>query len=356
MAGKANATPVNTPTDASPNRDLPVGFLRDVLAGLSESQPSLPSKYFYDDAGSELFEKICDLPEYYPTRTEIEIMRAHAAEMAECIGEDVCIVELGSGSSTKTPLLLSEFDPLLTYVPVDISGEFLESSAHSIADQFPQFDVQPIAADFTQSFELPESANEHDRICVYFPGSTIGNFTSVDAIALLSQMSTFCKKALSVNPASGNEAGLLVGIDLHKSSDVLEAAYDDSAGVTAAFNKNLLVRINRELGGDFDVGQFDHLAIYDEQERRIEMRLVSRIEQTVRVGEQEFHFQRGQYIRTEYSHKYTTDGFGELACKAGWTLRQVWQDRQSKFAVVYCTLGDSPTSPSGKHDHSRNAS
>lgn len=341
MAPPASAASDETPGKAFSGDPSCSLFLREVIEGLSESQPQLPSKYFYDDAGSALFERICDLPEYYPTRTEIEIMREHAVEMVEWIGEDVCVVELGSGSSTKTPLLLSQFDPLLTYVPVDISADFLHASAQSIADQFPQFDVQPVAADFTQPFELPDAAKHHDRVCVYFPGSTIGNFTAEQATRLLTTMSQMCRSVLGESTsASMQNGGLLIGIDLHKSTAVLEAAYDDSAGVTAEFNKNLLSRINRELDADFDVGGFEHRAIYDEQERRIEMRLVSRSDQEVHIGENIFRFQSGQHIRTEYSHKYTESDFGEMARMSGWTLQHVWRDRQSRFAVVYCTLSD----------------
>lgn len=340
MSGPADAASDKTPESAYASGHASDSFLEDVVQGLSKPQPSLPSKYFYDDAGSALFEGICELPEYYPTRTETEIMRDCATEMAERIGEDVCIVELGSGSSTKTPLLLSQFDPLLTYVPVDISVDFLHASAGSIADQFPQFDVQPVAADFTRPFALPDAAKQHERLCFYFPGSTIGNFTSEEATRLLSGLSERCRSVQSESDSAMQRAGLLIGIDLHKSTEVLEAAYDDAAGVTAKFNKNLLVRINRELDADFDVGEFDHLAIYDEEERRIEMRLVSRTNQVVHLGEHSFHFRPGQYIRTEYSHKYTVSGFGDMAKMAGWTLCHVWQDRQSRFAVVYCGLSD----------------
>lgn len=318
-------------------KDMPGNMLSEVLNGLSCDPPVLPSKYFYDDAGSQLFEQICELPEYYPTRTETQIMRESVSEMAECIGEDVCIVELGSGSSVKTPLLLSEFDTLLTYVPVDISGEHMRLSAETIAEQFPQFDVRPIVADFTRKFDLPDATRHHERLCIYFPGSTIGNFTRREAIELLSEMALMSRNFVPHSGELSAPAGLLIGIDLHKSKHTLEAAYDDSAGVTAAFNKNILSRINRELGADFDVDRFDHSAIYDEDQRRIEMRLVSRFDQKVTIGQCEFEFAAGSWIRTEYSHKYTPDGFAEMALEAGWTSKHVWTDNESKFAVVYLT-------------------
>ncbi|KAA5539605.1 L-histidine N(alpha)-methyltransferase [Roseiconus nitratireducens] len=309
----------------------------DVLAGLSEMPRVLSSKYFYDKRGSSLFDSICSLPEYYPTRTETEIMERDAGAMVSQIGEDVCIVEYGSGSSVKTRLLLDQVGPRASYVPVDISGKHLAQTAEELSDRYPRMPITPVVADFTQPFELPGWVAEHENVCFYFPGSTIGNFTPDEAVDLLRRMR--CQGQTASNEPS--KTGLLIGVDLHKDTGVLEAAYNDREGVTAEFNKNMLVRINRELGADFDLDQFGHTAIYNEAARRIEMRLVSLTHQTVHLCGRSFEFGCGQTIRTEYSHKYTLDGFTQLAETAGWSVRQAWTDPQSRFSVLFFRAAES---------------
>jgi L-histidine N-alpha-methyltransferase len=298
-------------------------FLADVLRGLSRPQKLLPCKYFYDERGSQLFEAICRTPEYYPTRTELAIMRRHAAEMAGLLGARRVVVELGSGSGWKTRLLLRHLPRPAAYVPVDVSSECLMRFAAELRGEFPDVEVAPVAADFTRHFEVPDAPFPDDRRAVYFPGSTIGNFETDEARRLLARMAELC----------GPDGALLIGIDLVKALDVLEAAYNDRQGVTAAFNLNLLQRINRELGADFDLSSFRHRAFYDEALGRIEMHLVSTRPQTVRVGGRAFRFEAGETIHTENSHKYAVAGFASLAGAAGWRLGRTWTDADALFAV-----------------------
>ncbi len=300
-------------------------FRADVLRGLARSQKRLPSKYFYDAVGSRLFDRICELDEYYPTRTEFGIMRTHAGEMAERCGPKCLLVELGAGSLTKVRLLLDRLDRPAGFVPVDVSGEHLEASADELRDDYPRLDVQPICADFTADFALPARACA--RRVVYFPGSTLGNFDPAEADDLLRRI------ARSVGPGGG----LLLGVDLRKDRCVLEAAYNDVLGVTATFNRNLLVRINRELGADFDPGSFRHRAFYNAARSRIEMHLVSRIDQTVRLGDAEIRFRRGESIHTENSHKYDMAELARRAAACGLRTDATWTDSQSYFAVMYLT-------------------
>lgn len=297
------------------------GFLADVLEGLSRPAKRLPSKYFYDARGSRLFEAICDTPEYYLTRAEIEILDAHAMEMAAVVGPRRIIVEYGSGASIKTRLLLDHLDAL-AYVPVDVSREPLLEAAAAIAAEYPKLKVLPLHADFTRPFSLPIGAL--GRSVVYFPGSTIGNFEPGEAGALLRHIAR----------APGCE-GAIIGVDLVKSKAVLEAAYNDRDLVTAAFNLNLLHRINSELDGEFQPGRFSHRAIFNEAASRIEMHLVSKIDQVMRVGGRSFSFRAGESILTELSHKYTLDGFSDMASSAGLTLTQAWTDDAARFAVVH---------------------
>lgn len=303
-------------------------FRRDVLNGLGAPQKVLPSKYFYDQRGSQLFDQICELPEYYPTRTEVAIMRQHAEAMGDLIGPASMIIELGSGSSMKTGWLLENTPRPLCYVPVDISGEHLLEAADRIAEQFTDIEVRPVCADFSERFELPEVETDIDRRVVYFPGSTIGNFRPEPARQLLAQMANLV----------GPGGGLLIGFDLEKDRQILESAYDDAEKVTAAFNKNLLRRINRELGGDFQLDQFRHRAIYNELHRRVEMHLVSRIPQVVRIDGAEVSFAAGESVRTELSHKYRPDSFARLAHAAGFTPGQLWTDANRLFAVGYYSV------------------
>jgi dimethylhistidine N-methyltransferase len=300
-------------------------FRADVLAGLSRPQKRLPAKYFYDDAGSRLFDAITQLPEYYPTRTELGILRACAGEMARRCGPRCLLVELGAGSLTKVRLLLDLLDRPAGYVPVDVSGDHLRAAAAGLADDYPALEVAPVVADFTQPFALPDMPAE--RRVVFFPGSTIGNFDPPEADALLRRIARLV----------GQGGGLLLGIDLRKDIGVLERAYNDAAGVTAAFNRNLLVRINRELGGDFDPAAFDHVAFYNRERSRIEMHLVSTIAQRVRVAGATFDFRGRESIHTENSYKYDVAEFARRAAACGLRLDRTWTDAQRYFAVLDLT-------------------
>lgn len=307
--------------DASPSTRR---FRRDVLRGLARSPKRLPSKYFYDGRGSQLFDEICLQPEYYPTRTELQIMEDSASEMAGHIGPQATLIEYGSGSSLKTRLLLDALDDPHAYLPVDISREHLQQSAGSIIDEYPHLSVQPIAADFTRDFDLPDQVAHIPHRTVYFPGSTIGNFTPRQALLLL-----------RIRRQCGDDGGLLLGIDLVKDRDVLRAAYNDAAGVTARFNLNMLRRINREIGGDFDLDAFAHRAIWNEDKSRIEMHLASRCDQTVTIDGHEIPFAEGETICTEYSHKYTRSRLEQMATRSSFAVQQVWTDPNEWFGVAY---------------------
>ncbi len=320
---RASSSPV-TLLDLEPRTDT---FLDEALAGLRKpsGQRTLPCKFFYDRRGSQLFDQICELPEYYPTRTEVEIMRLHAPAMGAACCPGAVIVEFGSGSSLKTRLLLERLQRPAACVPVDISREHLLEAAELLADQFPAIEILPVCADFTQPFPVPTSRAPAERKVVYFPGSTIGNFTPAQARPLLARIAEL----------AGPRGGLLIGIDLKKDRAVLEAAYNDAAGVTAAFNLNLLVRMNQELGADFDTDSFYHRAVYDEQRGRIEMRLISRKPQRAHIGGERFEFAEGEVIVTEYSHKYTIAEFAALAREVGFELQHAWTDSRELFAVLY---------------------
>jgi len=302
-------------------------FLADVLDGLRRprGRKAIPCKYFYDDRGSALFDRICELDEYYPTRVELAILRAHAPAMADAIGEDVELIELGSGSSVKTRLLLDRLAASRAYVPVDISAEHLARSAASLSGRYPSLRVFPVAADFTAPFALPATGDPKARRVVYFPGSTIGNFTPEAARALLR----------SIARLVGSGGGLLVGFDLEKDASILLPAYDDRRGVTAEFNLNLLARINRELGGDFDLDAFSHRATYAPEHERVEIHLISRRRQVATVAGAEFPFEDGEAILTEYSHKYSLDHIARMTFDAGFSLEDQWMDRQRYFSVQY---------------------
>jgi L-histidine N-alpha-methyltransferase len=311
-------------------RRTPVaGFRAEVLAGLAHRPKELPCKYFYDERGSRLFERICDLPEYYLTRTETAIMRRHAGAMANALGPCCLMIEYGSGASIKTPLLLEcLYDPA-GYVPVDISRETLFAAAAALGRKFPGLDVRPVWADFTGPFAMPEACQSEARRVVYFPGSTIGNFGPDEAVRLLSGIADLV----------GAGGGLLVGVDLRKPAALVEPAYNDRAGVTAAFNLNLLARINRELAADFEIAEFEHRAFFNDAESRIEMHLVSRRPQVVRVGrEVAFEFARGEPVRTELSYKYSREAFAGLAAAAGFRVAQVWTDDAELFSVQYLVV------------------
>jgi dimethylhistidine N-methyltransferase len=305
-------------------------FLSDVLAGLRDSPKRLPCKYFYDKRGSELFDQICQLDEYYLTRCELAIMDHFAAEMGQQIGPGVMLVEYGSGSSVKTRYLLDALPSPVAYVPVDISCDHLHQAARELARDYPKIEILPVCADFTQRFALPISARSWTHAAVYFPGSTIGNFVPQQAARLLEHIARLC----------GRGGGLVIGIDLKKDVSTIDAAYNDARGVTAQFNLNLLRRINRELEADFDLEQFSHRAAYNAQLGRVEIYLVSRRDQTVRVDGEPIDFAAGETISTEYSHKYSIDEFAGLAAAVGLTLRRSWTDPRRYFAVLHFAVAE----------------
>jgi len=299
-------------------------FVHDVNEGLSRDHKRLDCKYLYDRRGSQLFDQICDLPEYYPTRTELGIMQEHSESIARHIGSESVLLEFGSGSSLKTRVLLDHLQQPIAYVPVDISRGHLLATADRLREEHPGLEVRPLVADFTDSIAIPDELAD-ENICVYFPGSTIGNLEQSDAIELLSRIRHLC----------GEHGGLLIGFDLQKDAGVLTRAYNDSQGVTAAFNLNLLDRINREADGEFDVDQFEHLAVYNTEKGRIEISIRSKCEQEVKVGSNLLQFNRGEEIHTEYSHKYTIAGFQSMAESVGMTSKAVWTDPREWFAVMY---------------------
>lgn len=316
-------------TDLGPDLET---FLEDVLFGLSQPQKELPSKYLYDQRGSQLFDQICQLEEYYVTRTELAIMRSHAEQMISHLGPRALIVEYGSGSSLKTRLLLDAVQNLAGYVPVDISAEHLAESVQNLADSYPELEILPVVADFTEDFEVPTPGQQASHTVVYFPGSTIGNFQPFAAEDWLRRMSNMV----------GTGGGLLVGVDLEKDPQVLQAAYNDSSGVTAEFNLNLLRRINRELDADFDVSAFEHQGRYVPEASRIEMHLVCQSPQEVTVAGQSFRFEPSESICTEYSHKYTPERFAAMAASAGWGVTGFWTDPEQLFSIQYLTATENP--------------
>lgn len=297
-------------------------FAMAVCQGLARPQKTLPCRYFYDAAGSELFEQITELPEYYPTRTEAGILAAHAAEMAAGVPEGSVLVELGSGSSVKTEILLRELPGLAAYVPLDVSPSALDGAKRRLASRFPALDVHPIVGDFWHPVQFPAHLAGRAKTG-FFPGSTIGNLTPVEAVRLLSV----------VRSSLGRGSRLIIGVDLRKDEGVLVRAYDDAAGVTAAFNLNLLARINRELGGTFDLDAFRHRALYNRRDGRIEMHLVSTRDQGASVCGRAFRFAADETIHTENSYKYSLEQFRDLAGSAGWTAGRVWTDAERLFSV-----------------------
>ena len=308
-------------TDLSPAED---DFLGDVIAGLSASPKSLPCKYFYDERGSKLFEQICALPEYYPTRTETLLMREKAPEMAAAVGADALILEYGCGSIEKVRVLLDALDQPASYVAVDISREHLRAAAEVLAGDYPSVDVHAICADFSQPFEI--SANlPGRRKMAFFPGSTIGNFEPSEAKAFLTLIADHV----------GVGGGLLIGADRKKDEAILHAAYNDRAGVTAAFNLNLLSRMKNELDAIVDIDGFAHDARYNAVDGRIEMYLVSQSDQSINVGGRKFSFAAGETIHTENSHKYEIEEFQALGWAAGFEPKTVWSDQDDLFSVHY---------------------
>jgi len=302
-------------------------FLGDVLRGLSAKQKTLPAKYFYDERGSQLFEAICEAPEYYPTRTELTLMRECAGDMAARIGPKTLLIEYGSGSSTKTPILIDALRPA-AYLPIDISCEQLAGSALALAHARPELQVRAVCADYTKPFALPSCSDlDFRRKLVYFPGSTIGNFDRDETHRFLGH----------IRDLVGPEGAALIGVDLKKDPAVLHAAYNDAAGVTAAFNLNILSRINRELDGDCAINNFRHHAFYDAVLGRIEMHLMSLKRQTVTIGSTTFAFREGEMIHTEISCKYSIEEFGSITNDAGLSTAGVWTDPERLFSVHYLT-------------------
>lgn len=296
-------------------------------AGLSQSPRSLPCKFFYDQRGSRLFDQICTLDEYYVTRTETALLTAHAAEIAARIGKDCHLIEFGSGSSIKVNILLDALEGDIAYTAIDISKDHLRDSAAALARKHPDLHVSAVCADYTRPIDLPVEIVEHDGApVVFFPGSSIGNFTTEAAREFLKETADLLR------PRRG---GLLIGADLKKDKDILLAAYNDSRGVTAAFNLNLLVRANAELGADFDVSAFHHDAVYNDAMGRIEMFLISDRQQTVTIGESAFSFAEGEAIHTENSHKYGVEEFQDIAVSAGFDPVTVWIDDKRLFSVHF---------------------
>jgi L-histidine Nalpha-methyltransferase len=303
-------------------------FLADVVAGLSSDPRTIPCKYFYDERGAALFQKICELPEYYVTRTEIDILDRHRADIASQLGPSVELIGLGTGAGTKTRILIEALEHPAVYIPVDISEKQLRESAALFRKIFPKLQILPVCADYLQPVKLPSPNKKPARNIVYFPGSTIGNFEPGEAVEFLRRIANVCRGG----------GGLLIGVDLKKDRQVLEAAYNDSAGVTAEFNLNLLERINRELGANFDLDQWRHRAIYNSNAGRIEMHLISETDRFVHLNEHKFHFRRGEKIITEFSYKYTPHEFATLAAKAGFKFVRMWTDDARLFGVFYFVM------------------
>jgi dimethylhistidine N-methyltransferase len=296
-------------------------FARDAIGDLSQQPKRLSPKYFYDATGSELFEAITRLPEYYPTRTELGILRDRGGEIAAIVPDGAALIEFGAGATTKVRLLL-EKSAFAAYVPVDISGDFLHAQAATLRKDFPDLAIYPVAADFTAPFALPAEIAGMPKVG-FFPGSTIGNFEPHEA-------SRFLRSAREI---LGHGAQMIVGADLEKDERVLYDAYNDAAGVTARFNLNVLVRMNRELGGNFDLSAFTHRAIYNRERHRIEMHLISKKQQAVRMLGTSFSFRPGESIHTENSYKYSIERFAALARGAGWQVRESWTDAKAMFSV-----------------------
>ncbi len=317
---------MNAPNRRSPSEALftPAAngdFGRALIAGLKASPKSLPCKFFYDEAGSILFDQICELPEYYPTRTELALLEARATDFAALIGPDAELVEFGAGAGRKVRILLDALERPHGYLPIDISGDYLQGVADKLDADYPELRVRLVIADYTKPFALPAKSSGARRVG-FFPGSTIGNFKRAEAIAFL---------RMAADKLAGG--GLLIGVDLVKDPSILHAAYNDSAGVTAAFNKNILARANAELGADFDLDGFAHYAFYDPRAQRIEMHLVSLARQRVHLLGQDILFAEGETTHTEDSHKYTLDGFRALAVEAGFSPRAAWTDPDHLFSI-----------------------
>jgi dimethylhistidine N-methyltransferase len=301
--------------------------IAEIISGLRQPEKMIAPKFLYDERGSQLFDEITTLPEYYPTETELAIVSDNIGEIAELVGPQASLIEYGSGSSLKTRVLLQHLHELAVYVPVDISEDHLLESARQIRSEFPELEVLPVVADFTKRFDLPNPSVMPLRNIVYFPGSTIGNFTHEAASDLLEVM----------YDEAGADGAMLIGVDLQKDPDIIERAYNDSAGVTAEFNLNMLRHLNREFGADFELDAWEHDAQYNKDEGRIEIRLINSDLQRVNIGDETVVVDEGEGILTEYSHKYTLAGFARMAERAGFKVARVWTDPDHLFSVQYCT-------------------
>lgn len=300
-------------------------MLKEVLHGLSQPQKVLPSKYFYDHDGSELFHQITLLDEYYPTRTEMQIMEDNIDEIVETLGRQVLLIEPGSGNSTKTRLLLNNLKKLSGYMPLDISAEFLFKSADQLQEEYPKLAIIPLQVDYTHPFELPEFPSYCRRV-VFFPGSTIGNF----------KHDTVSEFLAVIHDIIEEDGGFLIGVDLIKDIAVLEAAYNDSKGITAAFNKNILKHINDELACSFDTSKFDHYAFFNEDKNRIEMHLKCVEDHSIQMNGDVISFKKGETIHTENSHKYSLDLLKELV-DPWFDIKKFWTDENEYFGLIYLT-------------------
>ena len=299
-------------------------ILEEVIHGLSKENKELSSKLFYDEKGSKLFDQICELDEYYPTRTETKILKNNLNKILDYFEKDTLFIELGSGSSTKTRILLDALNDLTAYIPVDISEDFLYKTSDQLNAIYPSLNIIPVCTDYTKSFELPSIEKPVNKTIVFYPGSTIGNFNPAQAKKFLHLIAEICDSG----------GGLIIGVDLKKDKKILEAAYNDSRGITAAFNLNMLRRLNNELNADFDLSKFRHKAYYNEDEGRIEMHLVSTAKQVVTIGNTSFYFQQNESIHTENSYKYSLDEFKELASDY-FEVKDIWTDDRQLFSVQY---------------------
>ncbi len=302
----------------------PTDLLSEVINGLSKSQKSLPSKLFYDEKGSILFDEICTLKEYYLTRTETKIMSDNIEEIASYIGDECVLVELGSGSSIKIRFLIDNLPTLAAYIPVDISSNHLLNSTDDLKSDHPDLVVYPLITDYTKYFSLPNISVSYKSIDAFYPGSTIGNFTPKDAKAFLKRIVKTC----------GRNSGLLIGVDLKKDTEILNAAYNDKKGVTAEFNLNILNHINKTLNANFDLSKFEHCAYYSEENNRIEMHLISKTNHDVRINNHRIKINRDESILTEYSYKYSTDEFSKLV-EGIYNVEKIWVDDQKLFSVQF---------------------
>ena len=298
-------------------------FEQDVIHGLSQQQKTLPCRWLYDDRGSQLFERITQLPEYYPTRTETAILKNCVSDLAQHIGPQAALIEYGAGASVKTQILLKHLTHLSAYVPIDVCGDFLEDTAQRLQQTFRHLNIQPVIADFTSPFTLPALSNSRSKVG-FFPGSTIGNLSDDEIHSFLT----------AAHQHLGDNRQFILGFDLHKSADILIPAYNDAAGVTACFNLNLLDRINRELNANFSTGGFKHDARWNDNESRIEMHLVSITKQRITIAGKTIEFEKGESIHTENSRKFCLDSIKTLCHNANWAMRKVWMDSDNLFAVA----------------------